>query len=91
VEVRIGDTPVPVGTGIITQNVRCMYQQQPADVHSVVTFTCPSPGLKGNTVTVQQLNTDRIYVVEVEALGTNCHPVVPDFFGTAYQKRGKYI
>jgi hypothetical protein len=47
---------------------RCGYQQQRANVHSVVTFICPSPGLKGNTISVQH-NSERIFTVEIEALG----------------------
>ncbi len=48
---------------------RCGYQQQPATIHSVVIFECPPPGLKGNTISVQQNAQDRIYVVEIEVLG----------------------
>ncbi len=47
---------------------RCGYQQQGANVHSVVTFICPSPGLKGNTISIQH-NSERIFTVEIEALG----------------------
>ena len=68
IEVRIGDTPIPPGTNVVTQNSRCANQQQGANPHSVVTFLCPPPGLKGNTISLQH-NSERIYVVEAEVLG----------------------
>ena len=41
-----------------------------ADPHAILTFECPPPGLKGNTITVGSIGvTDRINVFEIEVLG----------------------
>ena len=47
---------------------RCRFQEQGARDYSKVVFECPSPGISGNTITVQSLY-DRIYIMEIEVLG----------------------
>ena len=47
---------------------RCRFQEQGARDYSQVVFECPSPGISGNTITVQSIY-DRIYIMEIEVLG----------------------
>ena len=67
-DVRVGNSPIPAGTGSITLNTRCAYQQQAALPNSVVSFECPAPGIVGNTVSLQN-GVYNLELLEIEPLG----------------------
>ena len=52
-------------------NTRCVYQQQGVRDYAAVNFICPSPGLVGKVITLQNLNGGYYYfeTVEIEVLG----------------------
>ena len=49
-------------------NTRCFSQLQGVPNNAEINFACPSPGLVGNTVTVQNLG-NNLEVLEIEVLG----------------------
>jgi hypothetical protein len=50
-------------------NTRCFYQQQGVNNYVEVNFRCPSPGLTGNIVTMQNIGGYNLELLEVEVLG----------------------
>ncbi len=68
-DVRIGSDTIAAGSSTTTNvNTRCAYRQEAARDYSWVYFRCPSPGILGNTVTLQHGN-HHLGFLEVEVLG----------------------
>jgi len=65
--VRATDLSFVTG-GLTSMNTRCFYQQQGVPNNAETSFACPSPGLVGSIVTVQNLG-NRLEVLEIEVLG----------------------
>ncbi len=68
-DVRVGNDTTAASASATAQNVQCEYKDITPKDYSFMVFSCPSPGIVGNVITIQKAAGEELWGLEVEAYG----------------------
>ena len=86
IDVRIGNVSTSSSTNVAYTNTRCEYKTNDPQDFEYVTFSCPAPGIVGNTITLQKHSNEYLRAIEIEAfdcpntfvpLNNRCFKIMP--------------